>query len=146
MLSNLQAPTTWPTTHRYQTSLQLQTNKNFRCGNRKGLRLGRNDQTQHRMGPKTMDSTPPSNRKYLSIHPTTETANSAHEAVAVAVCGRMWPCVAVSVGTAISQVVLMWWIYQISCSRQVNIWICLIRSRRQMFLVIRLLRNWLKSR
>ena len=58
----------------------------------------------------------------------------------------MWPCVFVSVGTAISQVVLMWWIYRISCSRQVNIWICLIRSRRQMFLVIRLMRNWLKSK
>ena len=58
----------------------------------------------------------------------------------------MWPCVFVSVGTAISPVVLMWWTYRISCSRQVNIWICLIRSRRQMFLVIRLMRNWLKSR
>ena len=30
---------------------QKQTNKNLRCGNRKGL-LGRNDQTHHRMGPK----------------------------------------------------------------------------------------------
>ena len=58
----------------------------------------------------------------------------------------MWPCVFVSVGTAISPVVLMWWTYRISCSRQVNIWICLIRSRSQMFLVIRLMRNWLKSR
>ena len=38
-----------------------QTNKHLRCGNRKGL-LGRNDQTHHRMGPKTMDSTPPINR------------------------------------------------------------------------------------
>ena len=38
-----------------------QTNKNLRCGNRKGL-LGRNDQTHHRMGPKTMESIPPSKR------------------------------------------------------------------------------------
>ena len=38
-----------------------QTNKHLRCGNRKGL-LGRNDQTHHRMGPKTMDSTPPIKR------------------------------------------------------------------------------------
>ena len=38
-----------------------QTNKNVRCGNRKGL-LGRNDQTHHRMGPKTMESIPPSKR------------------------------------------------------------------------------------
>ena len=38
-----------------------QTNKNLRCGNRKGL-LGRNDQTHHRMGPKTMDATPPIKR------------------------------------------------------------------------------------
>ena len=38
------------------------TNKNLRCGNRKGL-LGRNDQTHHRMGPKTMESIPPSKRK-----------------------------------------------------------------------------------
>ena len=37
------------------------TNKNLRCGNRKGL-LGRNDQTHHRMGPKTMESIPPSKR------------------------------------------------------------------------------------
>ena len=46
-----------------------QTNKNLRCGNRKGL-LGRNDQTHHRMGPKTMDATPPINRsKYqTTIH------------------------------------------------------------------------------
>ena len=29
-----------------------QANKHLRCGNRKGL-LGRNDQTHHRMGPKT---------------------------------------------------------------------------------------------
>ena len=36
-----------------------QTNKNLRCGNRKGL-LSRNDQTHHRMGPKTMESIPPS--------------------------------------------------------------------------------------
>ena len=35
--------------------------KNLRCGNRKGL-LGRNDQTHHRMGPKTMESIPPSKR------------------------------------------------------------------------------------
>ena len=41
--------------------LPLQTNKNLRCGNRKGL-LGRNDQTHHRMGPKTMESIPPSKR------------------------------------------------------------------------------------
>ena len=38
-----------------------QTNKNLRCGNRKGL-LSRNDQTHHRMGPKTMESIPPSKR------------------------------------------------------------------------------------
>ena len=38
-----------------------QTNKKLRCGNRKG-RLGRNDQTHHRMGPKTMESIPPSKR------------------------------------------------------------------------------------
>ena len=41
-----------------------QTNKQtkiLRCGNRKGL-LGRNDQTHHRMGPKTMESIPPSKR------------------------------------------------------------------------------------
>ena len=38
-----------------------QTNKNLRCGNRKGL-LGRNDQTHQRMGPKTMESIPPSKR------------------------------------------------------------------------------------
>ena len=38
-----------------------QTNKNLRCGNRKGL-LSRNDQTHHRMGPKTMESRPPSKR------------------------------------------------------------------------------------
>ena len=37
------------------------TNKNLRCGNRKG-RLSRNDQTHHRMGPKTMESIPPSKR------------------------------------------------------------------------------------
>ena len=70
-----------------------QTNKNLRCGNRKGL-LSRNDQTHHRMGPKTMESIPPSkrnnkqtnknlrcgNRKGLlgpSRHPTTDTANSS---------------------------------------------------------------------
>ena len=41
--------------------LNKQTNKNLRCGNRKGL-LGRNDQTHHRMGPKTMESIPPSKR------------------------------------------------------------------------------------
>ena len=41
--------------------LPKQTNKNLRCGNRKGL-LGRNDQTHHRMGPKTMESIPPSKR------------------------------------------------------------------------------------
>ena len=35
--------------------------KNLRCGNRKGL-LSRNDQTHHRMGPKTMESRPPSKR------------------------------------------------------------------------------------
>ena len=41
---------------------QDQTNKkNLRCGNRKGL-LGQNDQTHHRMGPKTMESIPPSKR------------------------------------------------------------------------------------
>ena len=38
-----------------------QTNKNLRCCNRKGL-LGRNDQTHHRMGPQTMDATPPIKR------------------------------------------------------------------------------------
>ena len=38
-----------------------QKNKNLRCGNRKGL-LSRNDQTHHRMGPKTMESIPPSKR------------------------------------------------------------------------------------
>ena len=44
------------------TDYRLQTNKQkFRCGNRKGL-LGRNDQTHHRMGPKTMDATPPIKR------------------------------------------------------------------------------------
>ena len=42
-------------------SLKQKTNKNLRCGNRKGL-LGRNDQTHHRMGPKTMESIPPSKR------------------------------------------------------------------------------------
>ena len=41
--------------------MSKQTNKNLRCGNRKGL-LGRNDQTHHRMGPKTMESIPPSKR------------------------------------------------------------------------------------
>ena len=41
--------------------IQNKTNKNLRCGNRKGL-LGRNDQTHHRMGPKTMESIPPSKR------------------------------------------------------------------------------------
>ena len=41
--------------------VQTKTNKNLRCGNRKGL-LGRNDQTHHRMGPKTMESIPPSKR------------------------------------------------------------------------------------
>ena len=41
-----------------------QTNKNLRCGNRKGL-LSRNDQTHHRMGPKTMESIPPSKRNWL---------------------------------------------------------------------------------
>ena len=41
--------------------INKQTNKNLRCGNRKGL-LGRNDQTHHRMGPKTMESIPPSKR------------------------------------------------------------------------------------
>ena len=41
--------------------MNKQTNKNLRCGNRKGL-LGRNDQTHHRMGPKTMDATPPIKR------------------------------------------------------------------------------------
>ena len=40
----------------------------------------------------------------------------------------MWPCVFVSAGTAISLVVQMRWTYRTSCSRQVNIWICLIRS------------------
>ena len=45
-----------------QTNKQTnKTNKNLRCGNRKGL-LGRNDQTHHRMGPKTRDSTPPIKR------------------------------------------------------------------------------------
>ena len=43
------------------SSTNKQTNKNLRCGNRKGL-LGRNDQTHHRMGPKTMESIPPSKR------------------------------------------------------------------------------------
>ena len=43
------------------TFCHKQTNKNLRCGNRKGLR-GRNDQTHHRMGPKTMESIPPSKR------------------------------------------------------------------------------------
>ena len=38
-----------------------QTNKHVRCGNRKGL-LGRNDQTHHRMCPKTKDATPPIKR------------------------------------------------------------------------------------
>ena len=38
-----------------------QTNKNLRCDNRKGL-LSRNDQTHQRMGPKTMESIPPSKR------------------------------------------------------------------------------------
>ena len=42
-------------------TIYKQTNKNLRCGNRKGL-LGRNDQTHHRMGPKTMESIPPSKR------------------------------------------------------------------------------------
>ena len=37
--------------------LRKQTNKNLRCGNRKGL-LSRNDQTHHRMGPKTMEPIP----------------------------------------------------------------------------------------
>ena len=46
---------------RVATDINKQTNKNLRCGNRKGL-LGRNDQTHHRMGPKTMDSTPPIKR------------------------------------------------------------------------------------
>ena len=41
--------------------INKKTNKNLRCGNRKGL-LGRNDQTHHRMGPKTMESIPPSKR------------------------------------------------------------------------------------
>ena len=45
----------------HQPTLNKQTNKNLRCGNRKGL-LGRNDQTHHRMGPKTMESIPPSKR------------------------------------------------------------------------------------
>jgi len=31
----------------------------------------------------------------------------------------MWPCVFVSVGTAISLVVLMWWTYRKTCSQQV---------------------------
>ena len=44
-----------------QPARNKQTNKNLRCGNRKGL-LGRNDQTHHRMGPKTMESIPPSKR------------------------------------------------------------------------------------
>ena len=43
------------------SALNKQTNKHLRCGNRKGL-LGRNDQTHHRMGPKTMESTPPIKR------------------------------------------------------------------------------------
>ena len=43
------------------TYKQNKTNKNLRCGNRKGL-LSRNDQTHHRMGPKTMESIPPSKR------------------------------------------------------------------------------------
>ena len=67
----------------------------------------------------------------------------------VAVCVRVcWYCHQTNknLRCGISPVVLMWWTYRISCSRQVNIWICLIRSRRQMFLVIRLMRNWLKSR
>ena len=41
---------------------QTKTNKNLRCGNRKGL-LSRNNQTHQRMGPKTMESIPPSKRK-----------------------------------------------------------------------------------
>ena len=45
----------------YKTMLINKTNKNLRCGNRKGL-LSRNDQTHHRMGPKTMESIPPSKR------------------------------------------------------------------------------------
>ena len=46
--------------HGHLTTTNKQT-KNLRCGNRKGL-LGRNDQTHHRMGPKTMESIPPSKR------------------------------------------------------------------------------------
>ena len=42
-------------------ALKNKQTKNLRCGNRKGL-LGRNDQTHHRMGPKTMESIPPSKR------------------------------------------------------------------------------------
>ena len=45
----------------YKNHANKQTNKNLRCGNRKGL-LSRNDQTHHRMGPKTMESIPPSKR------------------------------------------------------------------------------------
>ena len=47
--------------HKHMPQQTNKTNKNLRCGNRKGL-LGRNDQTHHRMGPKTMESIPPSKR------------------------------------------------------------------------------------
>ena len=50
-----------PHGHTWTLKQAKQTNKNLRCGNRKGL-LGRNDQTHHRMGPKTMESIPPSKR------------------------------------------------------------------------------------
>ena len=49
-----------PIRGQYMITANKQT-KNLRCGNRKGL-LGRNDQTHHRMGPKTMESIPPSKR------------------------------------------------------------------------------------
>ena len=55
-LSQLHVKSTYP-----PKASNKQTNKNLRCGNRKGL-LGRNDQTHHRMGPKTMESIPPSKR------------------------------------------------------------------------------------
>ena len=45
----------------FKMETKTKKNKNLRCGNRKGL-LGRNDQTHHRMGPKTMESIPPSKR------------------------------------------------------------------------------------
>ena len=51
----------YPSRHPTTDTANKQTNKNLRCGNRKGL-LGRNDQTHHRMGPKTMESIPPSKR------------------------------------------------------------------------------------